>query len=229
MQAFLITLLHNLLRSPGGALSSPPAAADPPVLEPAVPHRSSLPRTSLLRRTLTPPAIVLAAALFLAEDIVWGITSRCLAAISRHPFAAWIEARVQALGPYPTLLLFLIPALALFPVKLLGMWLAASGHPLFGLAVFAGAKIGGTAIAARIFTLSREKLLGISWFRSGHDWLLALKHRLYAAVRSLPAWPLASRKVRALAERVRALVPAGRGALSRRTAAARRRLFRRPA
>jgi len=132
-----------------------------------------------LTRVLTPPMIVLAALFMFLEEWIWDHLAAFMAWVARAPVLRWLESRIAALPPYPAIALFVLPGLLLMPVKLGAFWLMARGYAVTGVSVFAAAKVAGTAIAARLFTLCKPALLTVRWFRALHDWLLRLKTRLY--------------------------------------------------
>ena len=181
-------------------------------------------RSRIVRRILTPPAFLLAALIFLFEDILWSLLADATAKLAKLPPFVQIERGVRNLGAYPTLLLFLVPMLCLFPVKLAAVALMAKGQPLLGVGVLLLAKIGGTAIGARIYALSKHKLLTIAWFRTGHDWIFATKTKLYAYARSFAGYRLFERKLKVLKKSLSNLLPVGKSLLRRRIGAARRSL-----
>ena len=137
-------------------------------------------------------AFTLLAALWIfLEEWIWDAMQACMALIGKLPGVRWCEARIAGLPPYAALVAFLIPVAILVPFKLVALWLIARGHALLGLEVFIVAKIVGTALVARIFTLSRPALLTIGWFARLHAAFTAWRDRLYAYVKSLPAWQAA--------------------------------------
>jgi hypothetical protein len=150
------------------------------------------------RGTLT----LLAALWIFLEEWVWDAMQACMAWVGKLPGVRWCEARIARLPPYAALVAFLIPAAILIPFKLLAVWLIARGHALLGVEVFIVAKIVGTAFLARIFALTRPALLSIGWFARLHAAFTAWRDRLYAYVKSLPAWRAA-----------RASIAVARGAL----------------
>ena len=62
-----------------------------------------------------------------------------------------LAAAIEHLPPYPTLLVFLIPVVLLFPLKLLGLWMLAHGSWLGAMAVLALAKVISMGVTAFIF------------------------------------------------------------------------------
>jgi len=134
-------------------------------------------------------AFTLLAALWIfLEEWVWDAMQACMARLGKLPGVRWCEARIAGLPPYAAMVAFLIPAAILLPFKLLAFWLIARGHGLLGLQVFVIAKIVGTAFLARIFALTRPALLTIGWFARLHAAFTAWRDRVYAYVKSLPAW-----------------------------------------
>lgn len=145
-----------------------------------------------LLRVLTWPLKWLLALLILFEEWGWEPLQRGLARIGRWPGFRWIEATVRGLPPYAALALFAVPALLLLPVKLLALWLIGQGRTLLGLLIILTAKIVGTAIVARLFTLTQPALMRLAWFARWHARWTAWKDRLLAQVRASAAWRAAS-------------------------------------
>lgn len=183
---------------------------------------------SIIRRLLTPPLTILAALLFLFEEFLWDQLAELGRRLGRLRLIARLEQWIAGLKPYPTMLLFLVPMVTLFPVKVFALYLIGTGHLLTGAAVIVTAKVGGTAIAARLFTIARPKLLSIRWFARLHDWVIATRDRLYARLRAIPAWAATIERVRHAkawikTQAARLRVPAGtRGLVGSRLAAIRR-------
>lgn len=150
-------------------------------------------------RSLFAPLVYLAALLLLLEDWLWDIGMRVLRRLSAWPPLHRLEAWICSLGPHAALALFVLPALMLFPVKLLALWAMTHGHALLGLLVIVLAKLAGAAAVARIFLLTRPVLLTIVWFARLLHWFLALKERWIARLRATAAW----RQVSALAQALR--------------------------
>lgn len=124
-------------------------------------------------RRLLKPLWILLALIFLFEAWLWShlapvvgwIVDRIAWRRLKERAAAWIEH----LPPAATLLVFLVPVLLLFPVKLVGLWFLAHGYWLGAMATLVGAKIVSTGVTAFIFELTRPKLLQLAWFRWLHD------------------------------------------------------------
>jgi len=76
------------------------------------------------------------------------------------------------LPPYPTLLVFFVPVICLFPLKLLGLWMLAHGLWMGALMVLALAKVVSLGVMAFIFDLTKPKLLRLPWFRWLYDHML---------------------------------------------------------
>jgi hypothetical protein len=127
------------------------------------------------------------ALLILFEEWGWDPLQQALVRLSERLHLRWLEPRIRALPPYAALALFALPALLLLPVKLLALWAIGQGHALTGLAVIVAAKVAGTAVVARLFTLTRPALQRLAWFAALHARWTAWKDALLAEVRA--TWP----------------------------------------
>lgn len=174
------------------------AASEAPV--PARPHK----RRPFWQRALSAPfAIVLAIALGFI-DWLWNPLLALMVRLGRWSVFRVIERTVAALPPYPALLVFVVPGLLLLPFKMAGLLLMASGQKLAGMGVFLLAKVIGTALLARIFSLTSPALMRLSWFARLYGWFKLFKSRLYALVFDHPWVRWARRRARALLVAARA-------------------------
>lgn len=164
-----------------------------------------------LRRVATPPILVAAAAVLLFEEFFWRAVASAAAALARTRAVAAAERWAMGLGPYPTLLLFAVPMVALEPVKILALYLIGTGRVVAGTAALAGAHALSTLLAVRLYAISLPKLLSIPWFAWAHGAFLGARARLYAYLRGLPGWRAAAMAVRRAREGVRAAARRLRG------------------
>ncbi len=141
-----------------------------------------------LKKLFYPPMVILAAAIMFFEEWLWDHLATFMGWVARARIFRWLEQRLAALPPYGAMAVFFIPGVMLMPVKIAALFLIAQGHPLSGLFVILAAKVVGTAIVARIFAVCRPSLLTVGWFRRLYEWIVRLKTRLYAAIKSMPAW-----------------------------------------
>ena len=147
----------------------------------------------LLKRLFFPPMVILAAAIMFFEEWLWDHLTAFMARLARTGLFRRLEAGLASLPPYAAMAVFLIPGLMLLPVKIAALWLMARGHALSGLLIIIAAKVAGTAIVARIFTVCRPALLTVGWFRRVYEGIVRLRNRLYTAIRSMPAFATALR------------------------------------
>lgn len=129
----------------------------------------------------------LLALVILFEEWGWQPLQRALAWVGQLPGLRWLEQRIRALPPYSALALFLLPTLMLLPVKLLALWLIGQGKVLGGTLVILTAKVVGTAIVARLFSLTQPALMQLAWFAHWYTRWIQWKNALLAQVRS--SWP----------------------------------------
>jgi hypothetical protein len=141
---------------------------------------------------------VILALVILFEEWGWQPLSRALAALGRFSPIARIERRIGALPPYAALAVFAVPSLLLIPLKLLALWLIAGGHVMSAGLLFAGAKVVGTALVARLYQLTEPALMQLSWFRRAYGVVMPWKDALLTRVRESWVW----RQSRVLKRRV---------------------------
>jgi hypothetical protein len=141
--------------------------------------------TTMLRRLLQPFWILLAV-IFLIEAWLWDhlepIVARVVALIPLQTFKQWLADRVDALSPAMTLIVFAVPVIPLFPLKLVGLWLFAHEYWLSAAFIILFAKFVGVGVTAFIFDVTREKLLEMRWFEATYDYIMMLRAKAAAMV-----------------------------------------------
>ena len=142
-------------------------------------------------RRLLQPFWVLLAVVFLIEAWLWDhlepIVARAVAWIPLRAFKEWLAERVDTLSPAMTLMVFFVPVIPLFPLKLVGLWLLT--HEYWASAVFTiiFAKFLGVGVTAFIFDVTRSKLLEMAWFEKLYEFIMALRARAAALVDPMKA------------------------------------------
>jgi hypothetical protein len=134
----------------------------------------------MLRRLLQ-PVWVLLAIIFLIEAWLWDhlepVVARVVALIPLARVKEWLADRVDALSPAMTLIVFVVPIIPLFPLKLVGLWLLTHEYWLTGVSTFLFAKLLGVGVTAFLFDVTREKLLEMHWFERLYELVLRLRAR----------------------------------------------------
>ena len=156
-----------------------------------------------LKKLFIPPMVILAATIMFLEEWLWDHLATFMAWVARARVFRWMETRLAAMPPYAAMAVFLIPGALLLPVKIAALFLITRGHAWGGLFIIIMAKVIGTAIVARIFTVCRPALLTVRWFRRVYEFIVRLKLRLYTAIKSMPAWATAVRWKKAIKARFR--------------------------
>src|ERR1700754_2274992 len=132
-----------------------------------------------MMRRLLQPFWVLLAVIFLIEAWLWDhlepIVERVVVAIPLRAFKQWLSDRVDALSPAMTLVVFAVPVIPLFPLKMVGLWLLAHEYWVSAILVYAFAKFAGLGITAFIFDVTRKKLLQMGWFKWLYDYVLWIR------------------------------------------------------
>ena len=139
-----------------------------------------------MMRRLLQPFWVLLAVIFLIEAWLWDhlepIVARVVALIPLATFKQWLSDRVDALSPSMTLIVFAVPVIPLFPLKLVGLWLLANQYWLTACFVIILGKFVGVGVTAFIFDVTRSKLLQMAWFKKVYEFILALRAKAAALV-----------------------------------------------
>jgi hypothetical protein len=139
----------------------------------------------MLRRLLQ-PFWVLLAIIFLIEAWLWDhlepVVAKIVAWIPLREFKQWLSDRVDALSPAMTLIVFAVPVIPLFPLKLVGLWLLAHEYWMSAATILIFAKFAGVGITAFIFDVTREKLLEMHWFEKLYDFIMMMRNKAKALV-----------------------------------------------
>jgi hypothetical protein len=164
------------------------------------------------KKLFTPPMIVIAALIMLWEDWLWDHLVRFMAWLGRLPVLRQLEAGIAKLPPYPAMGVFVLPSLLLLPVNLFAVYLTANGRAALGAGILIGAKLAGTAVLARLFSLCRPSLLTVNWFRRLYEAIGRFRQWLFNS----PPWQAAVRWKNAVKVRLKRLTHRWRGGHFRR-------------
>ena len=148
------------------------------------------------RKRIRTALLFAGALLFLLEEWLWISFTRFFVWLGRHRAVRWIEKRLAGVPPMAALIILCVPMTLIFPFKIAGLWMIATGHFLSGCATILAAKVLSTAIVARIFVTCRPQLLRMPWFARMHAWMLVMSARVHAWIAQQPAWHAAKRSLR---------------------------------
>ena len=132
----------------------------------------------MLRRFAQPLWIALAI-IFLIEAWLWDhlepVVARIVGLIPLHAIKRWLAARVGSLSPAMSLIVFAVPAVLLFPLKIVGLWLVAHKYWFCATLTVLFAKLAGVGVTAFVFDVTRPKLLQMAWFERLYRFILAMR------------------------------------------------------
>ena len=144
-----------------------------------------------MMRRLLQPFWVLLAIIFLIEAWLWDhlepIVAKVVALIPLRAFKQWLAERVDTLSPAMTLIVFVVPVLPLFPLKLVGLWLLTHEHWMSAVFTILFAKFLGVGVTAFLFDVTRSKLLEMVWFEKLYEFIMALRAKAKALVDPIKA------------------------------------------
>ena len=166
----------------------------------------------LTRPVLRWTAQIVLALLILLEEWGWQPLADLLGRLARWRPWARLETAIARLPPYAALVAFALPSALLLPLKFLALFLIAKGQLILAGLLFAAAKVGATALVARLFLLTRPALMQIGWFAWTYEVFIPWKNALEDFVRSSYVWRVGriwkERAKRALAAQWRLMRPA---------------------
>jgi len=142
----------------------------------------------LARPVLRWTAQIVLALLIVLEEWGWQPLADLLGRLARWQPWARVETAIARLPPYAALVVFALPSLLLLPLKFLALFLIAKGQLVLAGFLFAAAKVGATALVARLFMLTRPALMQIAWFAWAYDRFIPWKNALEEYVRSSYVW-----------------------------------------
>jgi hypothetical protein len=139
-----------------------------------------------MTRRLLQPLWVLLAVIFLIEAWLWDhlepIVARVVERIPLRAFKQWLAEWVDTLSPAMTLIVFIVPVIPLFPLKLIGFWLLTHQYWFSAIFTIVFAKFLGVGVAAFVFDVTRDKLLEMPWFEAIYEFVMDLRAKAAALV-----------------------------------------------
>jgi len=134
--------------------------------------------------------IFIIAAVYIGVDAVFFTVAKPVADwVSKRRILEGLRAWIASLRPYPTLALFMVPLIALEPLKPVAAYLVATGHVRVDLTTFVVGEILKLVILERLFAISRDKLMLIPAFGCTYRRLCQISNWLEAT----DAWQAARR------------------------------------
>lgn len=126
------------------------------------------------------PAMVLLAALFLIQAWIWDafvfVARGLVALIPWTELKARIMVWINRLPILIVLIIYGIPFLIVEPLKVVLVWLMATGHFAAGVVGLILLESFGVGLLAIIFDLTRQRLLQLPWFAWLYDKVLIFHH-----------------------------------------------------
>ena len=141
-----------------------------------------------VRAVLRGVLLALAALVIFVEEWGWRPLTACMVWLAKWPPLARLEDAIRRVPPRWALVLFVVPAALLFPIKLMALWLLHLGRTTLGIGVILAAKLLGTALVGRLFMLTEPQLMQFPWFVRALTWWRMTKERVTAAVHRSATW-----------------------------------------
>ena len=127
-------------------------------------------------------------AFLVVEEVFWIVGRHAGVILAKIPVWQSVERLVQVLPAWGVAVVFLIPMGLLLPIKMAALYFMSSGHVFSGVTIIILAKIGGTAISAKLFGIAKPKLLTLIWFARTYGFITAKLAIAHAWLHSLRWW-----------------------------------------
>lgn len=170
----------------------------------------------ILKRILKSLVFGILAIVLLFEEWGWEPLANVFRRLARLPLWAQLEQRIAGLPRWGALMVFGVPMVALFPVKLLALFLLGQGHAVAGLMLLVGAKLLGTAVLARLFQLTQPALMQFTFFAHWYPRWKAWKDGFMARIRQSEPWQMGRRIKTRVKAQVKSRVRVWAAAMRRR-------------
>jgi len=120
------------------------------------------------------PVVFVLALLLIFEEWLWNEMLALMNHIAKLSFVKQLENFFRGLPTYQALAALALPWFLFLPVKFGAVYLMTNHKPLLGMFLLLAAKAIGTAIIARVFSLTKEQVLQIRWFKKIYELILFL-------------------------------------------------------
>jgi hypothetical protein len=97
--------------------------------------------------------------------------------------AARARRYIEHLGPYQSLVLLVVPASLVEPLKLIAVAVAGDGHWITWTVMIVVAYAASLLLVERLFRIVKPKLLTLPWFARIWDRLISLRAKVVARFR----------------------------------------------
>jgi hypothetical protein len=131
---------------------------------------------------------VLVGGAVIATEVVRPLYSPFSELIVRPAFSRSLLERVGRLPPYGILALLAVPFLGAEPLKIVGIYWMATGHPAAGTALLVVAYGTSLIVVERLYAAGRDSLRTIGWFEQTMCLLTAMRDGAMSRVSKTTAW-----------------------------------------
>jgi len=154
-------------------------------------------RRKRVAKAVKPVVIAFAVLYFVIDALFFALIKPFATWLSKLRIFARVGTWVRTLGPYSTLALFVIPFIALEPIKPVGLYLIASGKVIDGTFVIGVGEVLKITIVERLFQVGRDKLMTIPAFARCYAFVMSWR----AYFETFAVWQAMLRWTQAIKER----------------------------
>jgi hypothetical protein len=160
-----------------------------------------------VKQIILAPLAVVGVLLMLLEEHIWDWLVALGQWASRLPILQRIEHRIGGLPPSQAAMALFTPVIMILPIKFLAVWIMSTGDWGLGLMVLIGAKLLGTVLVARIYTLCDPALSTLPWFVTLRQRFIQAKNWAHRRLNSWYIWRYIRRSLYKLRRKIASLIP----------------------
>ncbi|MDD2565567.1 MAG: hypothetical protein PHZ26_03175 [Candidatus Gracilibacteria bacterium] len=136
--------------------------------------------TKSIRKFFGSLLVFVASIFILFQELVWTSVKPVLEYFSKINYIQKSEVWVKSLSINASLTLFMVIFVSSSLLEIWAIGLTVIGKIYIGFSIYAISKILSFIVLSRIFTLTKPKLMEVSWFKNLFDWLVYKKNKLYS-------------------------------------------------
>ena len=144
----------------------------------------------LMRRILQFPVAIVLACYYLLRAIVRPVVRPLALFLIELRIFRTLRGAIERIGPYPSLVLLIVPVVVVEPLKIVALGIMHSGRVVFGIIVLLVSEALSLLVVDRLFEVMKPKLLELHWFAVFWEWFTSLRDPLIEWFHSTWAWSM---------------------------------------
>ncbi|MEO8756707.1 MAG: hypothetical protein ABI398_02985 [Devosia sp.] len=171
---------------------------------------SSNPAIAVMRVIVRAIATIVVVIWSVFDEVLFRPLRPVVAWLSRLRLFETIGGLIARTPPYGVLLLLAVPFVLIEPLKVVALYLIATGVFIRGVLLLIFSYVLSIFTLDRIYHTGHSQLMKIVWFARIMGWIGGIRDRAFGWVKATPAWLAAAATARAVRDWFRSLVNSAR-------------------